>query len=143
QCGEIPTIAFLKNFPKLHDVGFRHTSVCDGDLSVATQLPRLKVVEFVPYKKHYRPAQELVERGVQRGLMDIKLPEYLLPIARGQVTMSKVPEQCADKISKQYARIGSDRVKHKRCFFIRMHPDLVLAGVTKDVVRRAWGHPLN
>lgn len=71
-CGQIPSIAFLRRLPNLRTLRLRHTSVADGALSIVNELPILKVVEFVPYKKHYRPAQQQVERGVQRGLMNIQ-----------------------------------------------------------------------
>jgi hypothetical protein len=55
DCGEVPSISFLNEIPKLEEFRFVKTKVMDGDMSA---LLRLKKVGFLPSKKYtHTPAQ--------------------------------------------------------------------------------------
>ncbi len=52
DCGPIPSLDFLKNFPNLEDFRFVNTEVLDGNLQPLLEHPTIKSVGFFN-KKHY------------------------------------------------------------------------------------------
>jgi hypothetical protein len=69
QCGEIRGLEFLGGSPLVRDVDIFRTTIRDGDLTVLTsaQLGRVRVR---PFKAHYHPPRQEVERGVYRPLIE-------------------------------------------------------------------------
>lgn len=52
ECGPIPSLDFLKNFPNLEDFRFVNTNIIDGNLKPILEHPTIKRVGFFN-KRHY------------------------------------------------------------------------------------------
>jgi hypothetical protein len=93
QCGDIPSLSFLRNSPALGEIKFRQTGVKDGDLRILNELRDLERIELEPFKRHYTPRFVMIADLVSAVL---KRTGKLITLGSGISVIDRFPETILD-----------------------------------------------